>query len=169
MKRWFPIVFLSCMLAFSACNHPVETQNVTSPTYVDPALQAIDSLMWQRPASALAVLLDYWTCRDAKSCVSTTYNDHYAQLLLAELLYKNDYGQDNRTELRQTVAYFDSLLALADTCGVGRARQRCGGMQGIFEGVGNLSSRASRSFRQIIFGFLQQIRFVVKPHCLDTR
>ena len=43
MKRWFNIAFLSCMLAFSAYNRPVETQTFTSLPHIDPALQAIDS------------------------------------------------------------------------------------------------------------------------------
>ena len=42
------------------------------------------------------------------------YNGHYYQLLLAELLYKNDSAQANRAELQQAVAYFDSLMAGAD-------------------------------------------------------
>ena len=48
-------------------------------------------------------------------CVSTTYNRHYANLLLSELLYKNDYAQTNRPALLQAVTYFDSLtLTLND-------------------------------------------------------
>ena len=44
-------------------------------------------------------------------CVSTAeYNRHYANLLLAELLYKNDYAQTNRPALLQAVSYFDSLV-----------------------------------------------------------
>jgi len=110
------IVFiLSSLLA--ACNRPVETQNFASLPHIDPALQAIDSLMWQQPDSALACLLPWFdTCGDAIHCVSTTYDRHYAHLLLAELLYKNDYAQTNRAELRQAVAYFDSMaFALNDT------------------------------------------------------
>ena len=116
------IVFiLSSLLA--ACNRPVETRFIASPVpnvspaaIASPELSAIDSLMWQRPDSALACLLPWFdTCGDAKFCVSTAYDRHYAHLLLAELLYKNDYAQTNRTELRQAVAYFDSLaFALND-------------------------------------------------------
>ena len=95
-------------------------------------LSAIDSLMWQRPDSALALLLPCFdTCRDAMLASPTDdagialethsmrlYNRHYAHLLLAELLYKNDSAQTNRVELRQAVAYYDSLLRFADTRGV---------------------------------------------------
>ena len=68
-----------------------------------PALQAIDSLMWQQPDSALLALMAY-------EGDASEYNHHYAQLLTSELLYKNYYEQTNRLELQQAVVYFDSLL-----------------------------------------------------------
>ena len=113
MKRWFHIAFLSCIVAFLACNRPVETQNFASPPPADPALQAIDSLMWQRPDSALACLLPWFdtSCRDGVHTVSASCDRHYAHLLLAELLYKNDYGQNNRDDLLMAVAYYDSLTS----------------------------------------------------------
>ena len=86
------IVFiLSSVLA--ACHRPVETRFIASPEAVaSPKLQAIDILMWQRPDSALAQLLPWFDtcCRDGVHTVSTTFDRHYAHLLLAELLYKND-------------------------------------------------------------------------------
>jgi tetratricopeptide (TPR) repeat protein len=125
MKRccWIGILVL---LVMAACTHPdndpVETRRATSlpPTIVSPELAYIDSLMWHQPDSALARLIPYFDtcCRDAKFCVSTTteYNRHYAHLLLAELLYKNDYAQTNRPALLQAVRYFDSLtFTLNDT------------------------------------------------------
>ena len=72
------------------------------------ALLTVDSLMWQQPDTALACLV---SCFDA--CTTTEYNRHYANLLLSELLYKNDYAQTNRPALRQAVAYFDSLVGEA--------------------------------------------------------
>ena len=85
-------------------------------------LAAVDSLLWQQPDSALAVLQDYLACRDAMIASPETpdgdfiethamrlYDRHYAHLLLAELLYKNDYAQTNRAELLDAVGYFDSL------------------------------------------------------------
>jgi hypothetical protein len=110
------------MVFVAACtschNDPVETRLIASPTTIAfPELTSIDSLMWQRPDSALAVLLDYLNTdgRDAARHVSTdeTFDNHYAHLLLAELLYKNDYAQTNRTELQQAVSYFDSLVRQA--------------------------------------------------------
>ena len=110
-------IWIAVMLAVTACTRSdddLETRFIASPTTVaSPELSAIDSLMWQQPDSALALLLPYFDtcCRDAKFCVSTTtaYNRHYAHLLLAELLYKNDYAQTNRLELLQALHYFDSL------------------------------------------------------------
>ena len=106
---------LSIILAFffvAACYHPVK---VVEPAETPSSeLVAIDSLMWQRPDSALSVLMDYMNdgCKDTARHVSTneTFDNHYAQLLASELLYKNDYAQTNRTELQQAVAYFDSLV-----------------------------------------------------------
>ena len=117
MKRWFSIVFLVGIVAFSACNRLVETRRATSlPTDVSPELSAIDSLMWQRPDSALMCLLPYFDtcCRDGVHAVSTTHDCHYANLLLAELLYKNDNPQLNRAELLRAVDYYDSLYACTD-------------------------------------------------------
>ena len=42
------------------------------------------------------------------------YNEHYYQLLLAELLYKNDWKQSNRENLLRAVDYFDSIVDGAD-------------------------------------------------------
>ena len=116
MKTRLYIAFLFLAPFLVACTHGVvETQSFASlQTTPSPVLSTIDSLMWQQPDSALACLLPYFDtcCRDAKSCVSTAteYNRHYAHLLLAELLYKNDYAQTNRAELQQAVVYFDSLV-----------------------------------------------------------
>jgi hypothetical protein len=88
-------LLLALLAACTSVPEPVETPS--------PELLAIDSLMWQQPDSALLALMAY-------EGDASEYNDHYAQLLTSELLYKNDYGQTNRPELQQAVAYFDSLL-----------------------------------------------------------
>ena len=114
MRPWWGIVM---MLLLAACTShkngdAVETRRAMSlPTDVSPELSAIDSLMWQRPDSALMCLLPYFDtcCRDGVHTVSTTHDCHYANLLLAELLYKNDNPQLNRAELLQAVDYYDSL------------------------------------------------------------
>lgn len=111
---WMLLVMVSCT--------PVGTQDYVSPEItMSPELTAIDSLMRQQPDSAMALL-----CRDVSRNVSGNGNDtlgdvsgnvstaahdeHYRQILLAELCYKNDFVQSNRAQLRQAVAYFDSLL-----------------------------------------------------------
>ena len=81
-----------------------QSRSIEGPT---PALQAIDSLMWQQPDSALRALMAY-------EGDASEYNNHYAQLLTSELLYKNYYEQTNRCELRQAVAYFDSLMQVSE-------------------------------------------------------
>ena len=88
----------------------VETRPGTSLSAdVSPELSSIDSLMWQRPDSALALLLPWFDTVDSNE----TFDNHYAHLLLAELLYKNDYAQTNREALLAAVAYFDSLVRQA--------------------------------------------------------
>ena len=135
VKRYGLFIGWIVLLVMAACHEPGKPRQDTSlpPIAASPVLAAIDSLTWQRPDSALVLLQDYFACRDAMlaspdavgsnlrriQCFSTNtdYNRHYAHLLLAELLYKNDYAQTNRADLRQVVAYFDSLL-VADTRGV---------------------------------------------------
>ena len=82
---------------------------VEGPTY---ELSQIDTLTWHHPDSALAVMMEFADSPKADSL--DVFNGHYCQLLVSELLYKNDYGQSNRTELLQTVHYFDSLMQVPE-------------------------------------------------------
>ena len=96
------------VLLLAACTSHSETRHGTSlPHASSPELAAIDSLMWRQPDSALAVLQQFAASPQADSL--DELNGHYCQLLISELLYKNDYGQSNRPALQQTVRYFDSL------------------------------------------------------------
>ena len=114
------------LLALLSACHPkqddsVETQDLASLQPVPSVeLQAIDSLLWQQPDSALALLLPWFDTVDSNE----TFDNHYAHLLLAELLYKNDYAQTNREELLQAVAYFDSLVRQAPPLKGGRGDSR---------------------------------------------
>ena len=102
------------LFALAACTQRAKVpEPVEGPSHNNTPtkeLSAIDSLMWRQPDSALVCLLPYFdTCSDGMNNISTPYDKHYANLLLAELLYKNDYPQTNRMELLQAVNYFDSL------------------------------------------------------------
>ena len=96
-------------LAFVACTHPAKVvEPVETPT---SELSTIDSLMWHQPDSAFALLLDFASSPKADSL--DVFNGHYCQLLISELLYKNDYEQSNRPDLLEAVTYFDSLVRQA--------------------------------------------------------
>ena len=100
---WFIGAIFVLMLA--GCNRPsAETRRAVSPR---PELAAVDSLMWSRPDSAFAMLLEFADSPVADSL--DAFNGHYCQLLVSELLYKNDYEQTNREELLKAVDYFDSI------------------------------------------------------------
>ncbi len=71
------------------------------------ALEGIDSLMWKEPDSALKVMLEFAASPEAESL--NEFEGHYCQVLVAELLFKNDYGQSNREEVLKAVGYFDSI------------------------------------------------------------
>ena len=102
------IGFLWVLMALAACNPSAEVaEHGRSEEGPNPELSAIDSLMWRQPDSALAVLQQFAVSPQADSL--DELNGHYCQLLISELLYKNDYGQSNRPALQQAVRYFDSL------------------------------------------------------------
>ena len=81
-------------------------------------LENIDSLMWWRADSALRVMLEFAGSPEAESL--NEFEGHYCQVLVAELLFKNDYRQSNREEVLKAVRYFDSIVGMdgADTRGV---------------------------------------------------
>ena len=123
MKRLLFIGFLFGMVLLSACTSKVKApgpavaehgRSVEGPS---PKLSAIDSLMWQQPDSALAVMLEFSASSEADSLGE--FEGHYCQVLIAELLYKNYYKQSNRKELLKAVRYFDSIVGMdgADTRG----------------------------------------------------
>ena len=116
MKRHLFIGFVFGLAMLVACNKPsdgsVAMRHGTSLPHASlPELAAIDSLMWLQPDSALAVLQHFAGSPQADSL--DKLNGHYCQLLISELLYKNDYGQSNRPALQQAVTYFDSLVCQA--------------------------------------------------------
>lgn len=71
------------------------------------ALAGIDSLMWRQADSAFVLLQEFVVGLEAKEL--DTFDGHYCQLLISELLYKNNCEQTNREDLLLAVDYFDSL------------------------------------------------------------
>ena len=81
-------------------------------TTAHEALEGIDSLMWVQADSALKVMMEFAGSPEAESL--NEFEGHYCQVLVAELLFKNDYGQSNRKEVVKAVRYFDSIVDGAD-------------------------------------------------------
>ena len=95
------------MLALTvACNHPTKVvESIETPS--SPVLAEIDSLMWEQPNSAFAMLQEFASSAAADSL--DEFDGHYCQVLISELLYKNYYRQSNRKDLLKAVGYFDSI------------------------------------------------------------
>ena len=104
------------MVVLAGCGYPPDSPALTgTPSQRGTAsrtLENIDSLMWRQPDSALTVMLEFAESAEADSL--DEFNGHYCQVLVAELLYKNDWGQSNREELLKAVGYFDSIVDGAD-------------------------------------------------------
>ena len=105
MKFLFHISSLLLTLALaSACTHHVDiSSQAPSPC---PDLSNIDTLMWHQPDSALKVMLEF--AESGKADSLDEFDGHYCQLLISELLYKNNYAQTNRKDLLKAVDYFDN-------------------------------------------------------------
>ena len=104
----------------AAARHPLSEGE--GPAHED--LEGIDSLMWVQADSALKVMMEFAASPEAESL--NEFEGHYCQVLVAELLYKNDYGQSNREEVLKAVHYFDSIVGMdgygTDTRGVSPQR-----------------------------------------------
>ena len=115
MKWWFPIGIV-LMVVLAGCGYSPDSPALTgTPSQTGTAyrmLEGIDSLMWRQPDSALTVMLEF--ARSAEADSLDEFNGHYCQVLISELLYKNDWGQSNREELLKAVGYFDSIVDGAD-------------------------------------------------------
>ena len=115
MKKIYLILqFLASLLIASCIHSPIAEQ----PIPLAPDLLHIDSIMWHQPDSALKVMMQFAASPEADSL--NEFDGHYCQVLIAELLYKNDYGQSNREEVLKAVHYFDSIVGMdgADARGV---------------------------------------------------
>ena len=123
MKRVMHILnYFAVLTIMVACSQPTKVEApepVEGPTL---ALSQIDTLLWHHPDSALAVMMEFAASPEADSL--DEFEGHYCQVLIAELLFKNDYGQSNREEVLKAVHYFDSIVGMdgADTRGKADAR-----------------------------------------------
>lgn len=115
MKWWFSIGIV-LMVVLAGCGYSPDSPALTgTPSQRGTAyrtLEGIDSLMWKEPDSALKVMMEFAAKVEADSM--DAFEGHYCQVLVAELLYKNDWGQSNREELLKAVGYFDSIVDGAD-------------------------------------------------------
>ena len=91
-------------------------------------LEGIDSLMWKEPDSALKVMMEFAGSEAADGL--DAFEGHYCQVLIAELLFKNDYGQSNREEVLKAVHYFDSIVGMDGADARGKADARGASVQG---------------------------------------
>ena len=115
--------YFAVLTIMVACSQPTKVEapepcrSVAGPTQ---ELAAIDTLMWQQPDSAFAMLQEFAGSEAADSL--DVFEGHYCQVLIAELLYKNYYKQSNRKDLLKAVHYFDSIVGMdgygTDTRGV---------------------------------------------------
>ena len=97
------------LLLFPYCSGERAQRSEGQGSSAHAALAEIDSLMWRRADSAFVLLQEFVVSPEAKEL--DTYDEHYCQVLISELLYKNEYEQTNREALLDAVAYFDSLTA----------------------------------------------------------
>ncbi|KWW26313.1 MAG: hypothetical protein F082_134 [bacterium F082] len=116
MKRVMHILnYFAVLTIMVACSQPTKVEapepcrSVEGPTQ---ELAAIDTLMWHQPDSALTVMMEFAGSEAADSL--DVFEGHYCQVLIAELLFKNDYGQSNREEVLKAVHYFDSIVNVAE-------------------------------------------------------
>ena len=130
MKRWFYIGIVLMMAVLVGCTppgplsegegtpppvgHPL-SEGEGLPHEVCQELAEIDSLMWKEPDSALKVMMEFAGSEAADGL--DVFEGHYCQVLIAELLFKNYYGQSIRAEVLKAVRYFDSIVGMdgADT------------------------------------------------------
>ena len=97
------------LLLFPYCSGERAQRSEGQGSSAHAALAEIDSLMWRRADSAFVLLQEFVVSPEAKEL--DTYDEHYCQVLISELLYKNYKQQSNRNDLLRAVDYFDSLTS----------------------------------------------------------
>ena len=97
------------LLLFPYCSGEMAQRPEGMGNSAHAALAGIDSLMWRQPDSAFVLLQEFVVSPEAKEL--DTYDEHYCQVLISELLYKNYKQQSNRNDLLRAVDFFDSLTS----------------------------------------------------------
>ena len=82
------------LLLFPYCGRREAQPGEGKDNNAHAALAEIDSLMWRRADSAFVLLQEFVVSPEAKEL--DTYDEHYCQVLISELLYKNYKQQSNR-------------------------------------------------------------------------
>ena len=101
------IGILLVLLLFPYCGGREAQPSEGKDNNAHAALAEIDSLMWRRADSAFVLLQGFVVGPEVKTL--DTFDWHYCQVLISELLYKNNCDQTNREDLLKAVDYFDSL------------------------------------------------------------
>ena len=107
MKKLRLILISLFLLVLAHCTSNPKPWYADKPYNISPELLRIDTLMWHQPDSALKVMLEF--AESGKADSLDEFDGHYCQLLISELLYKNNYAQTNREDLLKAVDYFDSI------------------------------------------------------------
>jgi tetratricopeptide (TPR) repeat protein len=97
------------LLLFPYCSGEKAQRSEGQGSSAHAALAGIDSLMWRQPDSAFVLLQGFVVGPEVKTL--DTFDWHYCQVLISELLYKNYKQQSNRNDLLRAVDYFDSIVA----------------------------------------------------------
>ena len=79
-------------------------------------------MMWKEADSALKVMMEFAGSEAADGL--DAFEGHYCQVMVAELLFKNYYGQSNREEVLKAVGYFDSIVGMDGADAHGKADAR---------------------------------------------
>ena len=109
MNNWLKVLSVLAGLSLVAmCSREKAGQIEGHGCGAHAALAEIDSLMWRRADSAFVLLQEFVVGPEVKEL--DTFDGHYCQVLISELLYKNDCEQTNREDLLQAVDFFDSLI-----------------------------------------------------------
>ena len=117
--------YFAVLTIMVACSQPTKVEApepCRSVAGLTQELAAIDTLMWRQPDSAFAMLQEFAGSEAADRL--DAFEGHYCQVLVAELLYKNDYGQSNRKDLLKAVHYFDSIVGMDGADARGKADTR---------------------------------------------